>query len=99
MIISDYYNIIKQKIESDDFKFKGKSESILPTREECQKNSHLESIHYLMFEFMSDRKDSRKKDVFDYVCIPNGVNQGEIDIDFSKYSVEDFLREVMKLKD
>ena len=68
-------------------------------REECIKNSHLESIHYLMFEFMSDRKDKRKKDVFDYVCIPKGVNKGENDIDFTKYDTEDFLKEVMKLKD
>jgi hypothetical protein len=29
----------------------------------------------------------------------NGVNKGKIDIDFTKWEVEDFLKEVMKLKD
>ena len=48
---------------------------------------------------MSDRKDNRIDRVFLDICIPNGVNQGELDIDFSKYSVEEFLREIMKLKD
>ncbi len=99
MNLSEYYHIIKTKIESNDFHFKAKSKDILPTRDECQKNSHLESINYLMFEFMTDRNDVRKKDVFDYVCVPKNVNQGELDIDFSNYSVEEFLKEVMKLKD
>lgn len=36
--------------------------------------------------------------VFSDVCIPNGVNQKDIDIDFSKYSVEEFIKEIMKLK-
>lgn len=48
---------------------------------------------------MSDRNDSRKPFVFDYVCIPKDVNVGEMNIDFSQYSVEEFLREIMKLKD
>ena len=26
------------------------------------------------------------------------INEGEIDVDFSKYLVEEFLREIMKLK-
>ena len=99
MTLPNYYQLIKSLIESDKFSFKAKSPDIVPTREECIKNSHLESIHYLMFEFMSDRKDKRKKDVFDYVCIPKGVNKGENDIDFTKYDTEDFLKEVMKLKD
>lgn len=30
--------------------------------------------------------------------IKYNVNGGDIDIDFSKYSVEEFLREIMKLK-
>lgn len=48
---------------------------------------------------MCDRKDNRKSKVFDYVCIPKGVNQGELDIDFAKLETKDFLREIMKLKD
>ena len=98
MILIDYYHIIKSKIESNDFDFKV-SPNISPSREECQKNAHLESINYLMFEFMTDRKDNRKKFIFDYVCVPKGVNKGDIDIDITTWSVEEFLKQVMKLKD
>ncbi len=54
--------------------------------------------NYLQWEFMSDRKDNRIDRVFSDICIPNNINQGELDVDFSKYSVEEFLREIMKLK-
>jgi hypothetical protein len=47
---------------------------------------------------MSDRKDVRIDKVFSDICIPNGINQGDLDIDFSKYSVEEFLKEIIKLK-
>jgi len=99
MTIQEYYKLIKQKIESGDFTFKTRSKELTPSKEECKTNSHLESIHYLMFEFMDDRKDKRKSKVFDYVCVPKGVNQGELDIDFTNWKIEDFLREIMKLKD
>jgi hypothetical protein len=46
---------------------------------------------------MSDRKYPRIDKVFSDICIPNNINGWEIDVDFSKYSVEEFLRE-MKLK-
>lgn len=48
---------------------------------------------------MSDRKDTRIDKVFSDICIPNGVNQKELDIDFSNYLVEEFLKEIMTLKD
>jgi hypothetical protein len=47
---------------------------------------------------MSDRKDTRIDRVFQDIYIPNNINEGELDVDFSKYSVEEFLREIMKLK-
>ena len=88
LTISEYYQIIKQKIESNDY-------TTTSTRDI---NPHLEAINYLQWEFMSDRKDPRIDKVFSDICIPNGVNQTELDIDFSKYSVEEFLKEIMKLK-
>lgn len=99
MTLQDYYHIIKIKIESLDFKIKKKSKDFFITKEECSKNSHLEAIHYLMFEYMLDRKDKRFREIFDYVCIPKKVNEGELDIDFTKYDVEKFLKEIMILKD
>lgn len=88
MNIQEYYQIIKQKLEYNDY----------TTTNPRNINPHLESINYLQWEFMSDRKDSRIDRVFQDICIPNNINQGELDIDFSKYSVEEFLREIMKLK-
>ncbi len=88
MLIQKYYEVIKEKIENGDY----------ITTSDREKNPHLESINYLLWEFMKDRKDPRIEKVFSDVCIPNGVNQGELDIDFTKYSVEDFLKEIMKLK-
>ena len=88
MDIQQYYQIIKRKLESNDYTTTSKRDI----------NPHLESINYLQWEFMSDRKDSRIDRVFSDICIPNNINQGELDIDFSKYSVEEFLREIMKLK-
>lgn len=99
MTLQSYYIIIKQKIQSQEFTIKVKSKDIKITKEECVKNAHLESITYLMFEFMLDRKDPRKKNVFDYVCIPHEVNKGNMNIDFSTWKVEDFLKEIMKIKD
>lgn len=86
--ISEYYQIIKEKLQSGDY----------TTSNPRDVNPHLEAINYLQWEFMSDRKDSRIDRVFSDICIPNGVNQKELDIDFSKYSVEEFLKEIMKLK-
>ena len=89
MDIQKYYIIIKQKLESNDY----------TTTIHRDINPHLEAINYLQWEFMSDRNDSRIDKVFSDICIPNDINQGELDIDFSKYSVEEFLKEIMKLKD
>lgn len=89
MNIQQYYQIIKQKLESNDY-------TTTSTRDI---NPHLEAINYLQWEFMSDRKDNRIDRVFSDICIPNGINQGEIDVDFSNYSTEEFLKEIMKLKD
>jgi len=88
MNIKKYYQIIKEKLENKDY----------VTSNPREINSHLEAINYLQWEFMSDRKDTRIDKVFSDICIPNDINQGELDIDFSKYSVEEFLREIMKLK-
>lgn len=88
MNIQKYYEIIKQKLESGDYITSALGEI----------NPHLEAINYLQWEFMSDREDSRIDNVFSGICIPNNINEGDLDIDFTKYSVEEFLKEIMKLK-
>jgi len=99
MILSSYYFIIKNLIESDKFDIKTQNGVTKPSREYCMKNSHLESIHYIMAEFMKDRKDNRLKHTFKYICKPHGVNRKKLNIDFSKYDTESFLKEIMTLKD
>lgn len=88
MNIQEYYQIIKEKLESNDYN----------TSNPRDINPHLEAINYLQWEFMSDRNDLRIDKVFQDICIPNNINHGELDVDFSKYSVEEFLKEIMKLK-
>jgi hypothetical protein len=61
--INQYYQIIKQKLESNDY-------TTTSTREI---NPHLEAINYLQWEFMSDRKDPRIDRVFQDICIPYQV--------------------------
>ena len=75
LTISEYYQIIKQKLESNDY----------TTTSPRDINPHLEAINYLQWEFMSDRKDPRIDKVFSDICIPNNINGGELDIDFSKW--------------
>lgn len=99
MTLHEYYNIIKSKIESKDFTIKVKSKNIKITKEDCIKQSHIESIHYLLYEFLDDNKDKRKFLIFNYVCVPNGVNKKDCDIDFTQWDIDTFLTEVMKLKD
>lgn len=96
MLVEDYYQIIKQKLESNDYYLLDGPNYI--TSNSIEINPHLEAINYLQWEFMKDRNDPRIDRVFSYVCIPNNINDSELDIDFSKYSVEEFLKEIMKLK-
>lgn len=88
MNIQQYYQIIKEKLQYGDY----------TTSTPRDINPHLEAINYLQWEFMSDRKDPRIDKVFSDICIPNNINQGDLDVDFSNYSVEEFLKEIMKLK-
>lgn len=92
--INKYYRIIKSKIETHDWDFIKINNVSLNI-----KSSHLEAINYLQWEFMSDRKDKRINKIFDYVLKPKGVNEGSVDINFSKYSVDEFLKEIIKIKD
>ena len=54
MNIQQYYQIIKQKLESNDY----------TTSNPRDINPHLEAINYLQWEFMLDRKDPRIDKVF-----------------------------------
>ena len=59
MNIQQYYKIIKQKLENNDY----------TTTNSRDINSHLEAINYLQWEFMKDRNDPRIDRVFSDICI------------------------------
>jgi hypothetical protein len=99
LTISEYYQIVKHKLESNDYSLSESPKKVgYITSNARDINPHLEAINYLQWEFMSDRKDQRIDKVFSDICIPNNINQGDLDVDFSNYSVEEFLKEIMKLK-
>lgn len=115
--LSTYYQQIRARINSNQFSIKAQkayrdktgldtNEQKESFREACRANSHLESIHYLMYEYWKDRDDPRTLKYFQYVCVPDGVNDPNskdehgnvLDIDFCKWEPELFIKEVMKLK-
>lgn len=97
MTINDYYNIILQKYESGDYKLKvAKTQDITPDIKE--KEFPLHALNYLIYEFMKDNKDSRWKLILDFILVPNGVNQKDCDIDFTKVNFEDFFEFMVSIK-
>lgn len=96
MTLFNYYQIIKQKYLNNEFQIL-KIQNIEPIYNE--KTFHLETQHYLMYEYWKDRNDSRILDTFNWILIPNDLNQGELDIDFTKWNFEIFLDGLILLKD
>jgi hypothetical protein len=95
MNFNEYYKIIKSNIEADNFSLKVRKGLDAPDRNKCISNSHLETIHFLLFDYMVSNNDIRRKDMFDYVCVPNDVNK----IDMSKMSKIEFIKNMIKIKD
>ena len=52
----------------------------------------------LISEFLKDNKDDRWKLLLDYVLIPNGVNKGDCDIDFTQVDFEEFFYFMVSIK-
>lgn len=101
MSIQQYYLIIKEKIEKGEFRRLANSNSKnIASKEECSKNSHLEAIHYIIYEFMKDKNDKRVFLIFDYICQPIGIDndKNKLNIDFKKMDMETFLKELLRIK-
>ena len=95
MDFNEYYKKIKLQIEKNNFNLKVRKGLYPPDRTKCASNSHLEALHFLLYEYMVSNNDVRRKDVFDYVCMPNDVNK----IDMSGISKIDFIKGMIKIKD
>jgi hypothetical protein len=102
MTINEYYNIIISKYNSSDYKIrvsKTIDESLAIDKDIIDaKEFPLHALNYLIFEYMKDNKDNRWKLLLDYILVPNGMNQKDCDIDFTKVNFEEFFYFMLSIK-
>ena len=97
MELQEYYNIITERYSSGDFTLKkGKHLDLNPEINENEFPLH--ALNYLIFEYMKDNKDNRWKLLLDYILVPNGMNQKDCDIDFTKVNFEEFFYFMLNIK-
>jgi hypothetical protein len=97
MTLKEYYDIIISKYNSGDYKVK-----VTKTKNESpvinEKEFSLHALNYLIFEYLKDNKDDRWKLLLNYVLVPNGVNKGDCDIDFTQIDFEEFFYFMVSIK-
>lgn len=96
MTLLDYYNIILDKYQNNDYKTRVAKNQPTPIINE--KEYSLYAINYLIFEYLKDNKDDRWKLLLDFVLVPNGVNKEGCDVDFTKVTFEDFFYFMVSVK-
>lgn len=97
MTIQEYYDIILTKYNSGEYQIRsGKHLDSDPIVSE--KEFPLYALNYLIFEYMKDNKDDRWKLLLDFILVPNGVNQGDCDIDFTQVSFDKFFQFMISVK-
>lgn len=97
MKLQEYYDIIINKYKSGDYKLKvSKSQSDKP--EITEKEFPLYALNYMIFEYLKDNGDDRWKLLLDFILVPNGVNQGDCDVDFTNVDFEEFFYFMVGIK-
>jgi hypothetical protein len=97
MTLQEYYEIIIDKYKTGSYKIRaGKHMESDPEIKE--KEYPLHALNYLIYEYLKDNKDNRWKLLLDYVLVPNGVNKGDCDIDFTKIDFEEFFYFMVSIK-
>ena len=97
MTLQEYYDIIIDKYKSGSYKIRaGKHMESDPEKKE--KEYPLHALNYLIYEYLKDNKDDRWKLLLDYVLVPNGVNKGNCDIDFTQIDFEEFFYFMVSIK-
>ena len=96
MTLKEYYDIIISKYNSGDYKVK--ISKTIESPEINEKEFTLHALNYLIFEYLKDNKDDRWKLLLDYILVPNGVNQEDCDIDFTKVDFEEFFYFMLSVK-
>ena len=88
--IKDYYNIILDKLKEGNYRI-GVNKS-KPDKSDIKDNElPLHALNYIIYEYLKDYQDKRWKLIFDYVLVPNGVNNKDCDIDFTTIDFDDML--------
>ena len=97
MTLNEYYKIIIDKYQSNDYNLKvAKTSKETPVIN--KQEFPLYAINYLIFEYLKDNKDNRWKLLLDFVLVPNNVNNNECDIDFTKVDFEEFFYFMVSIK-
>jgi hypothetical protein len=97
MTLQEYYDIIIDKYKAGSYKIRaGKHMESDPEIKE--KEYPLHALNYLIYEYLKDNKDNRWKLLLDYVLVPNGVNKGDCDIDFTQIDFEEFFYFMVSVK-
>jgi hypothetical protein len=92
MTIDNYFNLVKEKIESGDYKIKKHPDyKDIPE----VKSSYVESINYFMYEYLKDKKDQRMKVLFDYIVVSNDTDPL---FDFNEVSFENLFEFLINIK-
>jgi len=87
MTLTEYFNIIQEKIKERDF-------TVLKIKTDAPKeiSVFMEAINYFMWEWCDDHKDPRIG-IFDYIIKPN-----DVDYDFTTVKFEDFVKFISETK-
>lgn len=99
MTLIDYYHIILHHFQQGKYHIHPKTRELPITP-----NFHLETINYMMFEYLKEKyKDntkakSRYSTLFDYVLIPTKHKTDDI-FDFSNIEFQDFFDFLVSIKE
>ena len=88
MELKQYYNDILEKYENKEYEI-----LLFNPPDPNDWEPHLESQHFMMFEYMEDNNDDRRFEIFDYIIRPN-----DLDYDFTSISFEEFLKFLSEIK-
>lgn len=99
MTLSEYYNIILDKLQKGEYKIRVNNKFQAPDKSEIKSNElPLQALNYMIYEYLSDHKNKRWTLLFHYVLVPKGVNNKDCDIDFTKVKFDDFVEFMISVK-
>jgi len=99
MTIKEYYNIILDKLQKGEFRIGINKKFKAPDKSEIKTNElPLHALNYILYEYLTDRKDKRWTLLFEYVVVPRGVNRKGCDVDFTKVGINELIEFMITVK-